>query len=104
MARTYVDDNAEMWRVVVLCQKDLGANPNFDWRRARECRENGILPRIYSETETMLFCYGPYKSEGSAKGQLKFRLQDTDGNPFPGVISGQYQKAEIQWVTIGGIK
>jgi hypothetical protein len=97
MPRQMVDEGAEVYRVVVRRKKILGPNPAYDWRH----RENGELPDVYSETETVVSYYGPYNSEGVAKGQVKFRSQDSYGNPFFSVVSAHYEKANIVWEVKG---
>jgi hypothetical protein len=104
MARTYVDEGAEMWRVVVCFKKDLGPNPNYDWRDRDENGNNPNMPRIYSDTESVLNYYGPYKTEGTAKAQLKMRMQDSNGELWPAVLGGEYQKAHVVWEKVGGLQ
>lgn len=94
MPRQMVDDGADVFRVVVCRKKVLGQNPAYDWRT---CKETGELPYIYSDTETEVQYYGPYNQEGAAKGQVKFRSQDSYGNPFANVVSAHYEKANIVW-------
>lgn len=94
MPRKLVDDGADIFRVVVRRKKSIGQNPAYDWRT---CQETGEAPYIYSETETEVEYYGPYNTEGAARGQVKYRSQDGYGNPYEAVVSAHYEKANIVW-------
>jgi hypothetical protein len=100
MARKFVDEGAEMWRVCVTRRKTLGTNPAYDWRTGKE---TGEIPYLYSDTEVYTEFFGPYKSEGAAKGQLSFRTQYRSSQDaeeiklYANVVSGHIEKAHIIW-------
>jgi hypothetical protein len=106
MARQFVDEGSDVYRVCVTYKKVTGENPAYDWRTTRQTGEPQYL---YSETETETKYYGPYKSEGVAKGQLSFRMQYRPSSDpeeiriYPGVISGHVEKANIMWEVVGGL-
>jgi hypothetical protein len=94
MARQYVDDGAAMFRVVVTSKKNLGRNPAYDWRTARE---TGEPPYLYSETETETAFFGPYKTAGTASAQARFHSTDGYGDPHPAVVGAHVERANIVW-------
>ncbi|MCX5201513.1 hypothetical protein OG897_08620 [Streptomyces sp. NBC_00237] len=93
MARRMVNDDAEIYRVLIL-RKKWERNPDYDWR-SEELRKNP--PYLYSETERVSEFWGPYNSLSAAKGQRTSYMLNGVGELREGVISASIQKAQIVW-------
>lgn len=86
MARQFVSDGAEIYRVVVTTKK-IHQNPNYDWRTAKE---TGEKPFHYDDNELVTSFYGPYK-KSAAKGKLTRHMACED------YVSAYIEKANIMW-------
>ncbi|MFB7185219.1 hypothetical protein ACFCZT_07845 [Streptomyces sp. NPDC056230] len=93
MARQMVADDDQVYRVVVTSRKRL-PNPDYEWRSADPKRQK---PHVLSLTETETEFYGPYRTAGAAKTQLKFHCKDHNGDLRPEVLGAGIQKARIVW-------
>ena len=86
MARRAVDDDAELYRVVIL-------------RRAPRALPDGPPYWIW-DGELHTIAYGPYNSIGPAKAQLRReseRPQWRGGGRLPGVEDAWIERADIAW-------
>ncbi|MFF6928323.1 hypothetical protein [Streptomyces californicus] len=89
MARRYVSDDQQMFRVMVV-RRQRRDNP--DWERG-----NIDSPRFFWDGPKYSTAYGPYNSIGTARGQLTFHTTDVYGETPKGVVGGWIEKATTTW-------
>ncbi|MEO3974406.1 hypothetical protein [Streptomyces sp. CAU 1734] len=88
MARRYVGDDEELFRVIVV-RRQMRENP--DWDRGR-----GGERTLYDGPE-YTSVYGPYNSLSAARGQLTGHTRGYGGVLLQGVVSGRIQTGSIEW-------
>lgn len=97
MARKFVDDGVDLFRVVVT-QYVLVSNPNYDPKLGYS-RDNPQL--IFSDTKTETVFYGPYLSKGAAKVLRTQVTRDGYGESRKEVVGSHIEKADVVWNRIG---
>lgn len=93
MARKFVDDGVDLFRVVVtsFC---LVSNPDYDPKRGYSV-DNPQL--IFSDTKTETVFYGPYLSKGAARVLRTQVIRDGYGNPRKEIVGSHIEKADVVW-------
>lgn len=94
MARRLIDDGAVVHRVVIT-EKKLVANPDWDPHGGYDPVKNPHTIRSETETETKF--YGPYLSKGAAKVLRTQALRDGYGNTWDYIVGSHIEKAHITW-------
>ncbi|MFE5912063.1 hypothetical protein ACFQ6B_23680 [Streptomyces wedmorensis] len=92
MARRFVSDDKQMFRVVVIARQ---RRDNPKWERG-----NIASPRFLWDGPEYTTTYGPYNSLGGARGQLTFRTVDVYGTPIDGVVSGHIEEGHTTWTPV----
>ena len=93
MARQFVDEGAEVFRIVVTTKKQY-RNEAYNWHTAHE---TGEKPYYYSDELVTKF-YGPYH-KSAAKTQLTRHTHDGWGNVHEDFVGAHIEKANIVWET-----
>lgn len=97
--RKFVDDDAELYRVVVTAKKLMG-NPKYDPSKRYDPVNNPQC--VYSDTETETTFYGPYLSMGAAKVLRTQVTRDGYGQPREEVLGSHIEKAQVDWLKVAG--